>query len=315
MRQKRDKMRTDCSFLETHAFTDQSDSFQQQLKAITIILVVLCLPTIVLNFLIWVTVIAKRHFHRPSYLIIANLALSDLLVGCISFPIYAVTCYMQSIGRDTCFIDFIVAPIAYTLGLATCLTVSFQAIERFIAIFYPFQYRTRVTKSVVIIINLIIWLVSCCAIIFWMLSRKTQVFNTFIGTIVSTFSLVDIFCYYKIFFKTKEIENQIANQANFTRGDKESRPRLESKVTRVTAMVLINVFLCHTPSFGYHLHSSLSRDKSIEGFYFLHWALMLGLVNSFINPLIAYLQLSVIRKAVFDKFTLFESCVSHIQSQ
>ena len=110
---------------------------------------------------------------------------------------------MNSVGKDTCFIALVSTPISYALGIATFLIVSFQALERFIAIFYPFKYKLWVTKFVVIVINLTIWFISCSAVVCWMLSRNTRVFNIFIGVIIFTFSSVNIFCYYKIKVETK----------------------------------------------------------------------------------------------------------------
>ena len=303
----------DCSFLELNL--QLNNSVRQQGMAIAIILVVLCLPTIVLNFLLWMTVIAKRHLQHPAYMIIANLALSDWLAGCISFPTYAVMCLMEYVSRDTCSIAFVAIPISYVLASATYLTVSFQAIERFIAVFYPFQYRIWVTRSVVMISSLVIWLVSCGGVICWTLSRSAIAFNIFIGTIILIVSSIDIFCYYKVYTKTKKIEKQIANQAKLSSGNQESRSKLESKVARVTAMAMINVFVCYTPQFGSSMYPPFSGKKSAAFSSFLYWSWVLLLMNSFINPLITYLQLTVIRKAVFGKIPLFGGHINRNQAQ
>ena len=291
---------------------DQTDNFRQQLIAIGTILVVLCLPTITINFLIWITIIAKRHLHHPSYMIIANLALSDWLAGCISFPFYAITCYMNIVGKDTCFIALVSTPISYALGIATFLIVSFQAVERFIAIIYPFNYERCITKFVVMAINLTIWFISCSAVVFWMLSRNTQVFNIFIGVIIFTFSSVNVFCYYKIYVETRKVEKEIANQARLSGEDEINRPKPESKVARVTAAIMINVFVCYSPLLGSSLYGSVQGEKVHESHYFRYWAWLLVSLNSFINPLIACTQLSVIRKAVFIRIRLFGNSVSQV---
>ena len=168
-------MSVKCSFLAVNE-NHQNDSFRRQLAAIATISVAFSLPTIALNFLIWITIVAKRHLHRPAYVIIANLALSDWLVGCISLPCYAVVCFTQSNDNNPCFIAYITIPTSYALGLATFLIVSFQAVERFIAIFYPFVYRMRFTNSVIVTASLMIWLISCSEALFWVLSRNTLAF-------------------------------------------------------------------------------------------------------------------------------------------
>ena len=134
-----------CSFLGL--YVDQNDSFKRQLTATATILAILCLPTVSVNFLIWTTILVKRHLHKPSYVLIANLALTDWLAGCISFSGYVAVCIIQSIDNDPCFMWFFSCPIAYVLGIATFLIVSFQSVERFIAIFRPFKYHAKFTNS------------------------------------------------------------------------------------------------------------------------------------------------------------------------
>ena len=291
-------MNDDCSYLGT--YTDQTENFRQQLIAIGTILVVLCLPTIALNFAIWITVIATRHLHHPPYMIIANLALSDWLAGCISFPTYATICFMQSAGKDPCSISSVTTPIGYVLGIAAFLIVSFQAVERFIGVVYPFQYKVWVTSSMLIITSLVIWLILCSGVIFWVSSRNTQVFNIFIGAIIFIFSSVDIFCHYKIYLKTKKIEKKITNQAKSSSRVRVNRPKSESKVARVTAALMMSVFVCYGPLLGSSLYGSLPGEKAPESYYFLYWSWLFSLVNSIINPLIACTQLSVIRRTVFN---------------
>ena len=292
---------------------DQSDSFRGQLTAIATMSAILSLPTIALNFVLLVTIVVRKHLHHPMYMIIANLALTDWLTGCISFPCYAAICFTQSVGKNPCFIASVTTPIAYVLGIATFLIISCQAVERFIAIFYPFQYKTWVTSSSIIITSLTIWLTSCIGVIFWVLSRNTLAFNFFIGVILLVFSPVNIFCHYKIYDQTRKIEKQISNQAKLSNGDKVHRPKSESKVARVTAMIMISVFVCYSPQLGFCLYDFFPGEKVPEGNHFLYWAWMFAKINSFINPLMTFRQLSVIRNAVFNKNILCENSVSSIR--
>ena len=306
-------MSDDCAYLGT--FTDQNGNFRQQLIAIGTILAVLCFPTIAFNFVIWITIITKRQLHCPSYIIIANLALTDWLAGCISFPYYAAKCFMQSVGKDPCYMSSVTTPMGYVLSIATFLIVSFQAVERFTAVFYPFQYELRVTNCVIIIASLIIWLISCSGVIFWVTTRNTFVFNILVGAMIFTFASVDIFCYFKIYFATKKIEKQISDQARSSRRGEVNRPKSESKVARVTAMIMINVFVCYGPKFGSCLYEFILPDKKSPGrYYLLYWSAVFALINSFINPLIACTQLSVIRKAMFGRLRLFGNSVTSDES-
>ena len=290
-------MNTSCSFLGV--YIDSTDSFKKQLIALATIYATMCLPTTILNFLIWTTVVAKRHLQHPVYIIIANLAITDWLAGCLIFPSYAAVCIMQSMGKDPCKIVIVATPTSFMLGTTTFLVISFQAVERYIAIFYPFQYKIRFTNSVIIITNVIIWIISCTSVLYWVLSRNTLMFNIFIVVLIFTFSSVDMFCYFKIYVQIKRIEKQIGIQAKISTEANTSRPKSESKVARVTAAILLTVLICYTPLFGCFLYASFTGEKSRESHYFLYWSALLALLNSFMNPVISCMQLSVIRKAVF----------------
>ena len=124
------------------------------------------------------------------------------------------------------------------------------------------------------------------------------------------FSPVDIFCHYKIYDQTRKIEKQISNQAKLSNGDKVYGRKSESKVARVTATVMTNVFVCYTPQLEFCLYDFFPGEKAPESYYFLYWAWMLAMTNSFINPIIAYNQLSVIKKAIFNKNRVFENSVA-----
>ena len=248
-------------------------------------------------------------------MIIANLALTDLLAGCISLPCYSAMCIMQITGKDPCFMVHVSTPIVYILGVATFLITVFQAVERFIAIFYPFEYTTRFTNSAVIITSIVIWLVPCAGVIFWVLSRDTRSFNIILGVVLFTFTGVDIFCYVRIFLQTRKVETAIADQKRISGRDSERKPKTESKVARVTAMIMVNVLLCYTPQIGHSVYGLFPGEKPPESHYFLYWSWLFALVNSFINPLITFLQLSVIRNAAFGLERVSEISIAYSQAQ
>ena len=256
----------------------------------------------------------KKVFTSPTYIIIANLALTDWLTGCISFPCNIAICILAITGRNPCKIASVVIPPGYILSIATLLTITFQAVERYVAIFYPFQYKARVTNSVVIIINVAIWIISCTSVLLSVLSSYPTVFLVLKSTGILLFSSLDIFIYLKIYLETKKIEGQIATHAQVPCNDETStfKPESNSKVTRVTVMILVNVILCYTPVALCYLYGLYVKDTSYQSQYVLYWSLMLAVLNSFTNPIISCLQLSVIRKAVFsrNKRTTGKSCYS-----
>ena len=77
-----------------------------------------------------------------------------------------------------------------------------------------------------------------------------------IGMIIFTFSLVDIFCYYKIYTKIKKIEKQIATQTKSTGEDEESKPKTPSTQIR------FHVVFIETTNFSLRFHLASTRKRS-----------------------------------------------------
>ena len=112
-----------CSLLGIH--NDQTQTFRGQLIALATIGAILCLPIAALNFRIWTQIVAKRHLHHPAYIImiIANLAITDWLVGVISLPCFTGLCVTQTAGNDPCKIALVTMPTSSMLGTATFLVL------------------------------------------------------------------------------------------------------------------------------------------------------------------------------------------------
>ena len=201
-----------CSFLGIH--NDQTQTFRGQLIALATIAAIMSFPIAALNFRIWTKVLVTRHLHHPAYIIIANLAITDWLAGCIGLPCFAGICVTQIGGDDPCKMAFTTIPALSLLGAATFSAVNLQALERYIAIFYPFFYKAWFTNSVIIIANVIMWLLSTSLTLFWVLSRNLTVYRILMVIIVVILISVDIFCYLKIYWETKKIEKHIAVQTS-----------------------------------------------------------------------------------------------------
>ena len=280
---------------------DNTDGFRAQLIALASLSTILCLPTVALNFRVFTTIVRKKHLHQPTYINIASIALTDWLVGCVSFPCITAICIMQSMDKNPCIVAVVSVPTSSALSITTFLVNSFQAVERYIAVFNPYQFKVRFTNSVVVAMNVTIWLFSFGAVLFWMLTGKFIVFSIFIGATLVMFSVVDVFCYFRIYRETKKVERQIAVQVKVSSEDETTLLKAESRVARVTAMILINVFFCYTPMCGCMIYRSLVDYEPIKAKYFSYWAALNVYLNSFTTPLISCLQLSVIRRAAFSR--------------
>ena len=291
-------MNFSCSYLG-FIYID-TDIYRFNVLAISVILLCLSIPTIVCNFLIYVTIYKKTDLHQPSFYIIANLAVSDFLAGCSSFVCYAVICIHFFTGRDPCHVAVYGTFIGYTLCIVTGLTVLFQIVDRYIATFYSFWYREKFTSGRVLKINLIIWILSTCCVIYYAVSKHEKVFFSSLVLAMTVLLVTNLFCNIKIFRRIKQIKQEIQEQKRNIWGRKGTKS--DSKIVRVTVMIVTSLLICYTPFATVLVYIILDGKRTTALSVSWYWGWLLSLLNSSINPVITCSQLTVIRKAVFNLF-------------
>lgn len=155
----------DSMMLSTNVTVDQTDSYLPVLTPI--IVLALMLIAVVGNLIALMIVYRSRTLHEPSGILLANLALADLVIGLFVMPsslLYSLifssvdssvpdpnnlfpVCFCQVIGYIT---SFSFSMVFWTIGFIT--------FDRSIAIFKPFTYSRLVTSRHVIILLLLLWI-------------------------------------------------------------------------------------------------------------------------------------------------------------
>ncbi|XP_067239358.1 trace amine-associated receptor 13c-like [Chanodichthys erythropterus] len=117
------------------------------------------LLTVCGNLLVIISVSHFKQLHTPANILILSLAVSDLLVGVFVMPLYLSglieSCWIS--GPVMCsflkFADFQATSVSVH-------TVTLIAVDRFLALSYPFFYSEKISPTVICIATLFNWLFS-----------------------------------------------------------------------------------------------------------------------------------------------------------
>ena len=287
-------MNLSCSHLGF--FYNDTDIYRFNFLAISMILLILSIPTIVCNFLICIAILKKKDLLEPSFFIIANLALSDFLGGSLSFTSYGIVCLQLFTANDPCPVALYGTYVSYVLCLVTGLTVLFQTIDRYIATFHSFWYREKFTSGLVLKTNVMIWMLCVCWVIYYAVAKHEKVFFTSLVFAMIVLLVTNLFCYMKIFRRIKKIGQDIQGQKRDLCDGRNTIP--DSKIVQVTLMIITSLLICYAPFTVVLVYVIVDIKRTTFLSITWYWAWCLTVVNSAINPLITCSQLSVIRKFI-----------------
>ncbi|XP_069828861.1 olfactory receptor 6B1-like [Dendropsophus ebraccatus] len=111
------------------------------------------------NSIVLGLIILQEHLHQPMYLIIGNLALSDLIFDMLTLPkiIAKYWFFDGSLSFVACFFQMF---FVHNLGSLDSFIIMLMAVDRFVAICRPLHYSSIVTNKVVSMFCLLFWLIA-----------------------------------------------------------------------------------------------------------------------------------------------------------
>ncbi|XP_056414179.1 olfactory receptor 1500-like [Hyla sarda] len=97
------------------------------------------------NLTVILLIFLKKHLHQPMYIIILNLAFSDLLFDTSTLP-NIIAKYWFGAGSMTFAGCFLQMTIVHTLNSLDSFIITFMAIDRYVAICKPLRYHAIVSN-------------------------------------------------------------------------------------------------------------------------------------------------------------------------
>ena len=167
----------------------------------------LMLISILGNALVLAAIIKTPAIRSTSMHMLCSLAVSDLLVGLISQPLYiAVGLSMKDSSLVTALIT-----IGFSFCLVSLATVTAISVDRFIALHYHMRYATLVTHSRVRYTLVIIWIISFLVDSVYFFHVK-HLYPLLLDIISGILLLISTFSYFRIYFIVRRHHSQMHAQ-------------------------------------------------------------------------------------------------------
>ncbi|KAK3701529.1 hypothetical protein QZH41_007895 [Actinostola sp. cb2023] len=228
----------------------------------------------------------NKDLRCPFNFFVSNLALADLIVGCVVAPMSTIFHICEGLGV------YIIVPIEalHLLFFITCtaslLSLAALAVDRYLAITTPLRYRTALSGNRVIIASIFIWIFSIGFSFIYFQSGYILYTFVFAHTAVAFTFVVLLFTYLKIFVT---LRTQVQNWENLSENNDDNKRMVkwEKKITKTFLIMLALFMACYFPSVIFVYIMNICTTCSCD---LVHVArdlqLILVMANSSMNPFV-----------------------------
>ncbi|XP_068199234.1 trace amine-associated receptor 1-like [Antennarius striatus] len=277
------------------------------------------------NLLVIISIIYFKQLHTSTNYLILSLAVADLLVGVLDFPLG-----MAFTVTSCWYHEDLFCKVRSIFDVALCQASIFHlccvSVDRYYAVCHPLLYKSKINDRVIGIMVFVSWGIPALIGISTINAgfNKTNcdegclldaLLSTTVGSIFLFYIPVILMLsiYLKIFFIAKRQANSIQETICQSTKSRITVSKMERKATKTLAIVLGVFLLCWTPFFLCIIFQPLTYDVTpisvVEIFN------CLAMVNSMLNPFIYAFFYSQFRSAfrVLISVKIFQGDFSNIQ--
>ena len=286
----------ECGLTPQGTVNDISSEVYCWLVFITVISIITCPVTTVLNALIMVAVKTKNQVRTKSNIALACLSSTDAVMGVIGLPLFSswliVELQGNTFGMHCALIGFTRTSLRL-LSIASLLHLAIVNVERYIAIKHSLRYEIIVTEARLIGVSALLWTITL--LLTFLTSNNYVQFD--IG--LTSLCIASIFsCQVVLYYETRRHEEKIALQQVSV----ESREKFlrEKKALKQTTTVIFCLIICYLPIIISRVFiSTFVVLNSVNSVYFVHFTGVFFVIsNSLLNPIIHCVRMKKFRLAL-----------------
>ena len=252
-----------------------------------------------LNFLVARALVSLRKKNGPRcHTVALNLCLTDLIYNVTTELAYIILLILQLFGIVHCRLVTLIEVTGLFLCFASFLFLLFATVERYIAVFRPFQYESFFTSRFLPLAVFAIYLTSAAATAGLILSSFSYGAGIILLIFLSICGIVTASLFVRIFKLVYRVRGQMQMQSaevaaaavtthgaeNVSIRGKHRTWRNNSGYANLVAFLLVCMVACYLPYLiGVSLYVFATGDLVSKKL--LHWLWTLMLVNVCLNPI------------------------------
>ena len=200
---------------------------------------VVCPFTILLNVLVMVAVKTKQRLQTHPYVLLACLALTDLMVGLVVQPLHITKTIFILQGKDShefCDIDLAFTVCFVIFSHASVSHLVLISGERYLSIKHTFTHASLVTKIRIMFCSALAWIAAAS---FLLIGLHSPVWA--FPLVVTAFTSITVF-QILVYKEARRHEKHILSQQ--VHAEARAKFLQEKKALKLTTMIIVTIFLC-----------------------------------------------------------------------
>ena len=251
--------------------------------------------TVLLNFLVIVAVNTRKELYKNSNILLASMAVADLIVGAVSMPLttsYDILLLRKDLSIRICVLAMVNHIVVYTVVSSSLYHLTVIAIERYVAIKMWRSYKVLITKRRIKLFAFMAWPLAILTSAPTSIMEIAKADYTYIKIVsiisgVKTVACVTIigYCYIAAYLSMRKQKGSESSEVVAR-----NRAKMENTIARATRILTTVLLISYIPSILVLILGptvSIFRTSS-----YFRWSELLLQLNSLLNPFLYCLFLN-----------------------